>query len=76
MAKSLEGSLCTKWQEGETDNPTTWGTNDEPELCPAKILNGQDGGIGIQLDDLGNGSAGPPLQLRQFGVSSALRVGD
>jgi putative DNA primase/helicase len=35
------------------DDPGTWGTLAEAEASAAKIVNGQGGGIGIQLGDLG-----------------------
>src|SRR5947209_1419611 len=35
------------------DDPLTWGTRDEAERCAARLVNGQGGGVGIQLGDLG-----------------------
>lgn len=41
-------------KRAKADDPATWGTRDEVEQCAAKLVNGQGGGIGIQLGDLGN----------------------
>src|SRR5690348_2251837 len=40
--------------KAKADDPATWGTCDKAQQCAAKIGNGQGGGIGIQLGDLGN----------------------
>jgi primase-polymerase (primpol)-like protein len=37
----------------KSDDPTTWGTRSEAEARAAKIIDGQGGGIGTQLGDLG-----------------------
>jgi putative DNA primase/helicase len=55
----LRGSKPTKvpyapdGTKAKADDPATWGTRDEAERCAAKLVNGQGGGIGIQLGDLG-----------------------
>jgi predicted P-loop ATPase len=40
----------------KADDPSTWGTRAEAETRAAKIVNGQGGGIGIELGDLGSGA--------------------
>jgi len=40
-------------RRAKSDDPATWGTRAEAEAIAAKLVNGQDGGIGIQLGDLG-----------------------
>ena len=42
-----------KGQRAKADDPSTWGTRAEAEARAAKIINGQGGGIGIQLGDVG-----------------------
>jgi hypothetical protein len=37
----------------KADNPSTWGSRAEAEAMAAKIINGQGGGVGIELGDLG-----------------------
>jgi primase-polymerase (primpol)-like protein len=39
--------------KAKADNPSTWGTRKVAEACASRIVNGQGGGIGIQLGDLG-----------------------
>jgi putative DNA primase/helicase len=41
-------------KRAKPNDATTWGTRDEAKRCAAKLVNGQGGGIGIQLGDLGN----------------------
>ena len=40
-------------KKAKADNPATWGTRAEAEARAAKLVNGQGGGIGIELGDLG-----------------------
>jgi predicted P-loop ATPase len=40
-------------QKAKADNPATWGTRSAAEARRDKIVNGQGGGIGIELGDLG-----------------------
>ena len=40
-------------QRAKADDPATWGTRAEAEARAKRIVNGQGGGIGIQLGDLG-----------------------
>jgi hypothetical protein len=40
-------------RRAKADDPGTWGTRAEAEATAKKIANGQSGGIGIQLGDLG-----------------------
>jgi putative DNA primase/helicase len=41
--------------KAKADDPSTWGIRTAAEVRAAKIVNGQGGGIGIQLGDLGGG---------------------
>jgi predicted P-loop ATPase len=43
-------------RRAKADDPATWGTRAEAEARAKKIVNGQGGGIGIQLGDLGEGT--------------------
>jgi hypothetical protein len=40
-------------RKAKADDPQTWGTRAEAEARAAKLVNGQGGGVGIQLGDLG-----------------------
>ena len=40
-------------KRAKADDPTTWGTRDEAKQCAEKLVDGQGGGIGIELGDLG-----------------------
>jgi hypothetical protein len=40
-------------KKAKADDPSTWGTRVEAEARAAKIVNGQGGGVGIELGDLG-----------------------
>jgi hypothetical protein len=40
--------------KAQADDPGTWGTRLQAEACAAKIVNGQGGGIGIELGPLGD----------------------
>jgi predicted P-loop ATPase len=42
-------------KKAKADDPATWGTRSAAEARAAKIVNGQGGGIGFQLGDLGDG---------------------
>jgi hypothetical protein len=42
-------------RRAKANDPTTWGTRAAAEATAEKLLNGQGGGIGIQLGDLGGG---------------------
>src|SRR4051812_45390009 len=39
----------------KADNPRTWGTRSAAELRASYLVNGEGGGIGIELGDLGDG---------------------
>jgi putative DNA primase/helicase len=39
--------------KAKADDPWTWGTRDNAEEAAARVVNGQGGGIGIELGDLG-----------------------
>src|SRR3954451_3201883 len=39
------------------DDPCTWGTRSEAEARASQLVNGQGGGIGIELGDLGDGTS-------------------
>src|SRR5271166_5612441 len=41
-------------RRAKSDYPTTWGTRAEAEAIAGRLVNGQGGGIGIQLGDLGH----------------------
>jgi len=41
-------------KRAKADDPATWGTRDEAEESAAQLVNGQGGGVGIHLGDLGN----------------------
>src|SRR4051794_36420766 len=41
----------------KADDPRTWGTRSEAEGRARQLVNGQGGGIGIELGDLGDGTA-------------------
>jgi hypothetical protein len=40
-------------RKAKTDDPATWGPRAAAQTCATRIVNGQGGGIGIQLGDLG-----------------------
>jgi len=40
-------------RKAKADDPSTWGTRKAAEARASRIVNGQGGGIGIQLGDLG-----------------------
>ena len=42
-------------KRAKADDPSTWGTRTAAQARAAKIVDGQGGGIGIQLGDLGGG---------------------
>jgi predicted P-loop ATPase len=44
-------------QRARADNPTTWGTRPEAEAAVPRLVNGTEGGIGLQLGVLGDGRA-------------------
>jgi predicted P-loop ATPase len=43
--------------KARADDPLSWGTRPAAEACAKQIVNGQGGGIGIELGELGNGLA-------------------
>jgi hypothetical protein len=50
LTKVPKGANC---RNARSDDPSTWGTRAEAEAWAAQVVNGQGGGIGIQLGDLG-----------------------
>lgn len=44
-------------QRAKSDDPNTWGSRFEAEALAGRIVNGQGGGIGIMLGDLGDGTS-------------------
>jgi len=56
----LRGGKLTKvpyaadGKKAKADDPATWGIRAEAEAAATKLVNGQGGGVGIELGDLGN----------------------
>jgi predicted P-loop ATPase len=45
------------WRKAEANDSATWGSRSSAEIWAQKNVNGQGGGIGIELGDLGNGTS-------------------
>ncbi len=52
--KSAKVPYAPSGGRAKADDPATWGTRADAETMAAKIVNGQGGGIGIELGDLGD----------------------
>jgi hypothetical protein len=57
-------------RKAKADDPTTWGTRAAAEARAQRIINGKDGGVGIELGDLGT-----DLHLAGLDLDSCLHDG-
>jgi hypothetical protein len=66
--KSTKVPYAASGKRAKADDPSSWGTRVAAETQAGKIVNGQGGGIGIQLGDLGN-----DVHLAGIDLDSCLR---